>query len=511
MRRNQIKLGAILSYVSMALSTIISLVYTPVMIERLGHSEYGVYQLVLPIISYLNMLTFGLGSAYVRYYSRFKVAGDKKNMAKLNGMFLLTYLFLGTVVTIIGFSLSFHGDVIFGNKLTPSEVALGEKLLRIMTVNAALTFPISVFESHVTINEEYLFQKIVAMAKQVLNPLLMIPLLILGYRSVTLTVVALAFTILSGILNISFCLGRLRMPFSFRHFDWGLLREMFGFTAYVAIGIVVDNFNWSIDRLLVGWFHGTGEETIYVVASQLNVYYLSFATAVSNVLTPRVHRLVAEGRPMRELDALFTKVGRLQFILLGCIFWGFVAVGRPFVMLWGGGEEFAVDYFTTLLLFFATIWPSVQTVGLEIQRAKNMHKFRSLVYAGVAIANTILSIPLCIRWGGLGAAIGTALATFVGNVMLMNWYYYRRIGLNIPRFWRHIQHLLPAMVLPAGVAVLLAIFVHPTGYFGLLLPGGAVVAAYALSMWLFGMNRYERELITGSVRSITSRLSRRRR
>lgn len=75
---NQIRAGAVLSYVSMALSTIISLVYTPIMLERLGDSEFGVYQAVLPIISYLNLLSFGLGSAYVRYYSRFRATGDKR-------------------------------------------------------------------------------------------------------------------------------------------------------------------------------------------------------------------------------------------------------------------------------------------------------------------------------------------------------------------------------------------------------------------------------------------------
>ena len=49
MKVNQIRAGAVLSYVSMALSTIISLVYTPIMLERLGDSEFGVYQAVLPL------------------------------------------------------------------------------------------------------------------------------------------------------------------------------------------------------------------------------------------------------------------------------------------------------------------------------------------------------------------------------------------------------------------------------------------------------------------------------
>ena len=95
MQVNQIRIGAVLSYVSMGLSTVISLVYTPIMVNNLGKGEYGVYSTVIPIISYLTLLSLGLGSAYVRYYSRATVAQDKKEMAKLNGMFLITYTVLG--------------------------------------------------------------------------------------------------------------------------------------------------------------------------------------------------------------------------------------------------------------------------------------------------------------------------------------------------------------------------------------------------------------------------------
>ena len=235
MKVNQLRIGAILSYVSMGLSTVISLVYTPIMIQRLGESEFGVYQTVLPIISYLNLLSFGLGSAYIRYYSRARSANDQKLMAKINGMFLMTYLALGALLLGIGFLLAANGQLVFGQKLTAEEVALGSRLLRIMTVNAALTFPISVFESHVTINEQYLFQKIVALGRQVLNPLIMIPLLILGFRSVTLTVVSLIFTVISGVMNIAFCLGKLHMPFSFKQYDFALMREMVGFTFFVRL------------------------------------------------------------------------------------------------------------------------------------------------------------------------------------------------------------------------------------------------------------------------------------
>lgn len=509
MKINQIKVGAVLSYLSMGLSTVISLVYTPIMINRLGDSEYGVYNLVLPIISYLNLLSFGLGSAYVRYYSRAKVEDDKKAMARINGMFLTTYTVLGTLVLLIGFYLSFHGDVIFGSKLTAAEVALGEKLLRIMTVNAALYFPVSVFESHVTINERYLFQKIVYMGKQVLNPLIMIPLLLLGFRSVTMTVTALVFTILSGVINIVYCLWKLHMPFDFRRYDFKLMKEMMGYTFYVFLGIVVENINWSIDRLMMGWVHGTTAVTIYTVASQLNVFYLSFSNAVTNVLTPRVHRMVAENQSNKALTKLFAKAGRLQFILLACIFLGFVAVGETFVVLWGGAEQFRVDYVVTLLLFASIIIPAIQTVGIEIQRAKNMHKFRSVTYLIVAIINAILLWPACYYFEGIGAAACVLLTTVFGQIIPMNWYYYRRIGLNIPWFWKKICQLLPSMVVPTIAAVCIALFAHIESYFHIMLWGCVFVAVYAFFLWFFGLNKFERDLIAVPVEKILRRLKRR--
>ena len=503
MKLNQVKVGAVLSYVSLILGTIVSLIYTPIMLNRLGDSEYGVYNLVLPVVSYLNLLSFGLGSAYTRYYSRFKAADDKKGMAKLNGMFLTTYLVLGTLVLLIGLLISFNAPFVFGNKLTTEELELAKCLMIILSISAALSFPISVFESHVMINEEYLFQKLVAMGKTVLNPLIMIPLLLIGFRSFTLVILTLIFTIVSGILNIFYCVKKLHMPINMHHFDFPLMKEMVGFTSYVFIGIIVDQLNWSVDRLLLGWIHGTTAVTIYVQGAQLNLYYLSLATAFSGVLTPRVHRMVSENRPNSEISELFTRTGRLQFLLMAMVFLGFVAVGRPFVVQWSGGAaQFNVSYYIGLILFASTLVPAIQNVGIEIQRAKNMHKFRSLVYLGVAIGNIALSIPLTTMWKGLGASIGTFISVLIGNVFLMNWYYHKKIGLDIPDFWRQVCKLLPGVILPLVVAIYIAEFNPFFSYLGVLLGGCLFIAVYIPSMWFLGMNRYEKDLVLVPLRRL---------
>ena len=56
------KSGAVLSYVVIIINTLIQLLYTPLLIRKLGQSEYGLYSLVaqVPLSVKVSALTFPL-------------------------------------------------------------------------------------------------------------------------------------------------------------------------------------------------------------------------------------------------------------------------------------------------------------------------------------------------------------------------------------------------------------------------------------------------------------------
>ena len=60
-KNNELKAGVLLSYVNLAIGMIIPLIYTPIMLRLLGQAEYGLYSLSNSVISYLSLLTFGIG------------------------------------------------------------------------------------------------------------------------------------------------------------------------------------------------------------------------------------------------------------------------------------------------------------------------------------------------------------------------------------------------------------------------------------------------------------------
>ena len=132
---NQLKIGVILSYVSMALNMVIQLTYTPIMIHLLGQSEYGLYTLVGSVVSYLSLFSLGFTGAYLRFYSRYMQRGDSVGVAQLNGMFLTLFLCMSATALLCGMILSRFTNQIFGSNLTLAELEKSQILMRIIYKN----------------------------------------------------------------------------------------------------------------------------------------------------------------------------------------------------------------------------------------------------------------------------------------------------------------------------------------------------------------------------------------
>jgi len=376
----------------------------------------------------------------------------------------------------------------------------------LMVINIGITFPCIVFNSFVTANEKFIFQKTLHITKIITSPFLTLPVLILGYGSIGMAFITTLINLLIELINIYYSYKKVHIQFLFKNLDFGLVRELFIFSSFIFMNLVVNQINWNVDRFIIGRFRGTAEVAIYSIASQLNSYYLQLSTAVSGVYIPRVNALVAAKNGDSELSRLFTKIGRVQFLLLSGVLLGLVFFGKAFIELWAG-ENYSPAYAMALVLIIPVTIPLIQNLGIEIQRAKNMHKFRSWVYLFIAVGNIGLSIPLTKLYGGLGAAIGTAIALIIGNVIIMNWYYHKKVGLNIRDFSKSILRVFPALIIPAITGTLMLVFLN-LKELRILIPSILFfMLIFCLSIWKLGMLPSEKNLFISPLLRIKSKLS----
>lgn len=504
MRINQRKAGVLLTYIAQGVQILSGLLYTPIMLRLLGQSEYGLYQLVASVVSYLSILSLGFGSSYMRFYSRIKKNDDEQEIARFNGMFMTIFLIIAVICLLCGAVMIGNIELVFGDGLTAAEYPKARILLALMVFNLSLTFPASVFDSFMSAHEQFVFQRMLKVLQYLFNPFIALPLLIAGYGSVALVLVTTGLTIAKLISSIWFCMKELHIKMVFHGFEWGLLKEMWFFTFFIFINMIVDQINWNVDKFLLGRFSGTVAVAVYGIGSQLNNMYLQVSTAISNVFIPQVNRIVAEGQGDRVLTELFTKVGRVQFIILSMIVSGFIFLGQAFIALWAG-DGYEDSYYIALLLIVPVTVPLIQNLGIEIQRAKNLHKVRSIIYLIMAIANIFISIPLIQIWDSIGAALGTAIALVACNCIFMNIYYHKKIGLDMVYFWRQIASFIPALIIPAVVGTCLHYWWGMERFGGFLAAGIIYLAVFCLSMWKLGMNETEKGMIADPLKRINRR------
>lgn len=492
MRKNELKLGVVLSYVNTGIGMLVSLLYTPVMLRLLGQGQYGVYQTASSVISYLSLLSLGFGSSYMRFFARYNSKNDENGIKKLNGVYLLFYCAVSMVSLIAGFIIAHFSPQIFGDKFSADETELARKLVYILVIGVAVNFLNHVFYVYINAREKFVFLNALNIVSSVCSPLLTLPLLMAGYGAVAFTSVSVFFNIATFVVNIFFAL-KIGFSVSLKNPDRELFKEILLFSAVVLLSAVAGQINSTIDKYLLARYIGAASVAVYEIGARFNTYLMSFSVTVSYVFVPRINTYVAEGRSNVELTELMTRVGRIQFYVMGLVFGGFVLVGQYFIGIYAG-DGYEQSYSIALYLMGASLIPYCQNIGVEIQKAENKHMFRSIAYLIIALCNIAVSIPLIKSMGISGAALGSALALIIGNVIVMNIYYKNGIGLDMNYFWKSM--LRPTIAASAAFIplFLLTRFWYVDGMSRFLTVGCVYAALYACCVWLFGANGYEKGL-----------------
>lgn len=494
MKKSQIKQGVLLSQAALMVETIVGIIYTPILLRLLGQSEYGLYTLMVSTTNYLNLLSLGFTSSYLRFFCQYKADEGEDKVAQLNGTYFYIFITMGLVALAVGHLVLFFYNDIFGGALSDMELKRGRILMTMMVYNIGLKFPMSVFSTYINVNERFVFLKLTKLIQTILFPFVVIGVLSMGYKSIALLSITLVSNVIVHGLNVYYSVVKMKMKVNMRRFRPAMVKELSAFSVFVFINMLVNEINLNVDKFLLGKMKGTDAVAVYGIASKLNIYYLSISMSFSGVLTPRVHHMVAQSEDKGKVTEFLVKAGRLQFMVLALLAMGYLVFGKAFIRIWVG-PAYDEAFYVLLILMLALLIPSVQNLCYEVQKAMNKLKPRSLMHLAMSVMNVGISIPLIYYYGPTGAAVGTGVAILIVDILVMNVYYHRALSLDMVFYWRKILGLVPAMVIPAVLGVFIARNVALEQPLLFVLWGIIFVAVYGLCLMLMGMNPYEKGLV----------------
>ena len=473
------------------------------MLRTLGQVEYGLYGLANSIVGYLTVLDFGFGNAAIRYTAKYKAENQEEKLKYMYGMFIALYTLIGIVTFLVGYIFSQNAHVFFKDGLTSDEICIIKDLLILASINLAVSFPFGIFTSIITAHEKFIFLKVSTILRYIINPLVYIPVLFLGYKAIGLIVATTILNFIFLLINLIYCIYKLKIRVSFKKFDFPLLKEIFKYSVWVFVGSIVNQLWWNSGQFMLGIYSSAVSIAIFNLAMQFKSYFESFATSISGVFLPRLTSMESNKASDEDFTNLFIKVGRLQFILISLITTGFILFGQQFISIWAG-EDYNYAYYVTLIIFIPLALVDTQTLGIAILQAKNKHKFRSIVYLFVAIFCIVICIPFIKKFDVIGCASATALALTIGNLFIMNWYYHKKINLDVLKFWKEILKMLPGVLVSTIIMWLGIKYLFPNlNTYRILLPFILLyVMLYFVTMYFVSFNEYEKNLINGIVRKL---------
>lgn len=490
---NQRSSGILLSYLNILLNTAITFSYIPILLFYLGKSEYGLYQLMGSLVAYFGIMDFGLSASIIRFYTKYKTLKDKIGMENILAIACYAYGVISILMFLLGIAFYFFIDIIFGYSLSATELQSAKNIYMLLVFNVIITVSTLIFRAVINANEKFLVLKGLDTLQIILQPIAVIAIMQLKPTAIGIVVVQTIFNLLLISIRGYYCFAKLGIVIKFHYLDKKLFNEIKRLALSVFVVALIDQVFWKTNQIILGIIEGTASVAVYSIASIIYMNYMSLSSAISGVYLPRVTEMITGKANKSEISNLFIRIGRIQYLLLALVLSGFLLFGRDFIKFWAG-DSFSDAYFITLIIIVPFTIDLIQNIGLSILQAQNKYSFRAKVYLCIGVLNCVLAVPLAYKFGGIGCAVASGATMFIGNGLLMNWYYYRITGLDIKEFWRQIGNITGCVIASVVIGLLLNIILITNSVIILLIKIFAYCIIYQIILWQYGMNRYEKEL-----------------
>lgn len=493
---NQLKIGAIISYIGLAINIIVGLIYTPWMINTIGKADYGLYTLALSVIS-LFVFDFGIGQAVTRFIAKYLAEGDQEKANNCLGLVYKLYLYIDIFIFLLLAGIYFFIPDIY-KELSSDEIEKFKIIYIAVAFFSVLSFPFIPVNGVLTANEKFIQLKLCDLAHKLIIVFTMTACLLLGYGLYALVWV----NIIAGLLTIGFKLYFIKRDtqtsVNLQYKNKAEFREILGFSGWVTIRSLAERLIFTVSPSILGIVSGSVEIALFGIVNVLEGYVFSFAGALNGLFLPRVSQIAAD--PNSDIFPLMVKVGRLLYLVIGLIIIGFIAVGNEFIDVWLG-TSYETVYFSTVLVIVPSLIYVPHEIGLSAITVQNKVKEQAIVYVAMSMVNIVLGIILARIYGCLGLCIAIFIAytiKTIGTDVILK----RSLSIDVTRFYNNVIF---CMGIPMLITLILS-FLYKTmpvhGTLGFIVKGTLVVITYIIVMWRLSMSKDEKEMFLGPLKRI---------
>ena len=481
-------------YGRMLLTMGISFYTTRLILNALGSTDFGIFNLIAGIITMLSFLNTAMSSSTQRFLSFYQ---GKNDIAKQKDVFtnsMLLHILIGIIIVL---GLEFSGLFLFNGILNIpiDRIESAKAIYHFMSFTVFFTIASVPFVGSLIAHENMIWVAIVSIVETILKLAIAICLLVVAKDKLIiyglLTAIISIFTFL---MYMFYCLKKYQ-ECTFKkifNIDNHLFKELTSFAGWNLFGSLCGITKYQGFAVLLNIFHGATINASYGIANQISSQLTFFSSTMLRAVNPQIMKSEGSGDRARmlRLSMMASKFGffLLAIVAIPCIF-----EMDSILIFWLKKVPVYTKTFCILILVASLI--NQLTIGLQSAfQATGMVKVYQIVVGTIVISNLPISY-LLLR---LGLPLYYPLISFVlvevfasvFRVFLLK----KSVGLSISDFFNRvfIKSVNPLIIICATCYLITALIQNE---FRFLITFSVSMTTFVISIYFMGLCKDETLLV----------------
>lgn len=364
-------------YAKMGITMFISLYTTRLILNSLGASDFGIFNLVGGAIAMLGFLNAAMAGATQRFMSYSKGEGDEEKLKKIFNISFLLHLgisfLLGIALVIVGYFF-FNGIL----NIAPERIYAAKVVYGSLIVSTMFTVMSVPYDAVLNARENMLYYSIVGIIESLLK--LGVAIFIIYYAGDKLVLYGI---LMACIPLITLSIMRIYTHRNYeecvispkKYWDKALMKEMTGFAGWNLLGSSTSMASQYGQGIVMNYFFGTVVNASQGIANQISGQLGVFSAVLMKALSPVITKQEGAGNNEMMKLAVFTG-SKFIFYLRLVLYVPFFILMEEIFALWLTNVPLYAVVFGRLLLIRDLIEHPFSPFNTAIYAKGNIRKFQ---------------------------------------------------------------------------------------------------------------------------------------
>ena len=312
----KIAFNSVILFVRLCIVSVISLISARFVLQALGASDYGLYNVVGGIVALLNVVNTAMVTTSYRYIAFELGKGEKGNPNKVFNSSLAIHVVFGLLILLVGLPV---GEWYVSNYLNvPAEsISDAHFVLRVSVFTTMVSTMLVPYQGLLVAFEKFYVSAVIDILTQSLKLAAIFALVYyVGNRLRMYSLIMMGYVLVSSALFLIYSYRHHRTTCRLHiNMDMKLYKEMFSFTGWILFGACSSIGKTQGSAMIINFFFGTVVNAAFAVANQVENFILMFSRMLNQSAVPQITKNFSGGNKDRSVK-LASYISKYTYILM---------------------------------------------------------------------------------------------------------------------------------------------------------------------------------------------------